>query len=809
MCHKVVSIAIDGATGSFDRLYSYLVPESLFEKAVEGCRVTIPFGRGDSKRQGMIFGCSKEENNGKLKYIYDVTDDTPVLNNEMLKMCEWMKEHTFCTYFDAVHTMLPSGLNYKLADYYYACEDFAAASILSESQQEIYEYLLKNGETSREKLEKIFDNAEQTLSLLEENEAVLRESTPVRKMGDLTRRYVRLAVDENELASIKLTDRQREIAQLVVETGSCAVKELQYFTGASVSVIDALIKKGIFESFEKEVFRTPKALKIQADPKPINLTEEQQNAYNGLLEQLHDEKAHVSLLYGVTGSGKTSVFLKLVDKAVEMGRGVIVMVPEIALTPQIIGIFSNRYGKNVAVFHSAMSLGQRMDEYKRIKQGKANIAIGTRSAVFAPFSDLGLVIIDEEQEHTYKSEKSPRFHARDLAKFRVAYHKGLLCLASATPSVESYSAALSGRYSLFKLTKRYGSAVLPTVVTVDMKKEILNGNSGSISTPLYEAIENALSDGKQAIVLLNRRGHNTYITCPSCGYIATCPNCSVSLTYHSANRRLMCHYCGHSEEMPKKCPQCENDSVRFLGVGTQKVEEELSQLFPNARIVRMDADSTITRESYTKYLTAFANGEYDIMIGTQMVAKGLDFPNVTVVGVIGADKASYSEDYRSFERTFSLLTQVVGRAGRGGYEGQAVVQSTDPDNSIISLASVQDYDAFYNEEIMTRKVMTFPPFCEICVICVTSADRFLAEDTIKELFGRMRELLDGEYKDVKTIVLGPAVAAMPKVNNRYRYRLTVKCRNNQRFRDMLRQAVDMRLKRDVSLSVDINPETVI
>jgi len=809
MCRKIVRIAIDGAAGSFDRLYSYLVPENLSESAVPGCRVTIPFGRGDSKRQGMIFSYSDEAENGKLKQIYDVTDTTPVLNDEMLKMCEWMKEHTFCSFFDAVHTMLPTGLNYKLTDYYYVNEDFVSAGILSKEEKEIYDYLLKNGETSRDKIEKAFDNADEILGFLEENEAVLRECTPVRKMGDLTKRYVRLLLDENELSEIKLTDRQREIAQLVVETGSCAVSEIQYFTGVSASVIDALIKKGVLESFEKEVFRTPKTLKKRGEAKPIVLTDEQQAAFDGLSSQLSGEKAQVSLLYGVTGSGKTQVFLKLVDKAVEQGLGVIVMVPEIALTPQIINIFSNRYGSGVAVFHSAMSLGQRMDEYKRIKQGKANIAIGTRSAVFAPFSNLGLIIIDEEQEHTYKSEKSPRFHARDVAKFRVAYHKGLLCLASATPSIETYSNALSGRYGIFKLTKRYGSAVLPSVTAVDMKKELSDGNSGSISTTLYESVSEALSCGKQAIILLNRRGHNTYITCPSCGYIASCPNCSVSLTYHSANRRLMCHYCGYSEAQMSKCPQCGNENVRFLGVGTQKIEEDLSILFPSARIVRMDADSTITRESYTKYLTAFANGEYDIMIGTQMVAKGLDFPNVTVVGVIGADRAMYSEDYRSFERTFSLLTQVVGRAGRGGSAGQAVIQSTDPENSIITLASMQDYDAFYNEEIMTRKVMTFPPFCDICVVCVTSAERGLAEDTIREIFDKIRSLLDSDYNDVKTIVLGPAVAAMPKVNNRYRYRLTVKCRNNRRFREMLRKAVDMRLKRDASVSIDINPETVI
>lgn len=808
MCRNIVKVAIDGAAGSFDRLYSYAVPPALEREAVPGCRVTVPFGRGDGKRQGLILAFSEQDGERALKELYAVTDSAPVLNDEMLHMCEWLKEHTFCSYFDAVRTMLPAGLCYRLTEYYTANREFSAPELLG-GEREIYDYLLENGETARDKLEKLFKNAADRLETLERYEAVERDCMPVRRMGDLTRRCVRLKAGEDEIGRLKLTARQLEIVQLVAQTGASSVKELQYFTGVSASVINALIKRGVLESFERQAFRVPRRPVHAAASKPVTLTGEQQAAYDGLCRQLDSRTAQVSLLYGVTGSGKTQVFLKLVDRVSEAGRGVIVMVPEIALTPQMIGIFSARYGARVAVLHSAMSLGQRMDEYKRIRQGQARIAIGTRSAVFAPFDDLGLIIMDEEQEHTYKSEKSPRFHARELAKFRAAYHGALLCLASATPSLETYSAALAGRYGLFCLKNRYGGAALPQVTTVDMKKEILAGNSGSISRELYEAIAAALENGRQAIVLLNRRGHNTYITCPSCGYVAVCPNCSVSLTYHSANRRLMCHYCGYSEEKPEKCPQCGSESVRFLGLGTQKVEEELTRLFPSARVVRMDADSTMTRDSYNKYLTAFSAGEYDIMLGTQMVAKGLDFPNVTVVGVIGADHAMYSEDYRGYERTFSLLTQVVGRAGRGQSSGRAVIQSVDPENSVIALACTQDYDAFYREEIMTRKVMVFPPFCDICVICVQSAERALAESAIREIFERLRALLEGEYSDVHTIILGPAAAAVPKISSRYRFRLTVKCRNSRRFRDLLRQAVDLRLKRDVSVTVDLNPETVV
>ena len=808
MGKRKVGVAIDGASGSFDRLYSYAVPEALLSSALPGCRVTVPFGRGDAKRQGMIFSVSDDCGEKPLKELYGVTDSEPALNDEMLKICEWLKEHTFCSYFDAVHTVIPAGLNYKLADYYSADKEFSTPSLLETPEREVYDYLCENGETPLKELEKRFDNADSLLERLEELEAVFRTGMPVRRMGDLTQRFVRVCADEETVNACGLTARQRELADIVAGLGECSVKELLYFTGASASVVNALIKKGVFESYEKEVFRMPPRRRERKNT-PIILTPEQQTAFDGLCAGLSGEKADVSLLFGVTGSGKTQVFLRLVDRVSSSGRGVIVMVPEIALTPQMIEIFSSRYGDSVAVLHSAMSIGRRMDEYKRIRQGKALIAIGTRSAVFAPFSDLGLIIMDEEQEHTYKSEKAPRFHARELAKFRAGYHKAMLCLASATPSLETYGAALTGRYRMFSLTQRYGAATLPEVTMVDMRKEIAGGNSGSISGELYSAIENALKNGKQAIVLLNRRGHNTYITCPSCGYVATCPNCSISLTYHSANHRLMCHYCGYSEEQPKKCPQCGSEIVRFLGAGTQKVEEELKAMLPNAHIARMDADSTMTRDSYSKYFSAFAAGEYDILLGTQMVAKGLDFPNVTVVGVIGADRAAYSEDYRGFERTFSLLTQVIGRAGRGESPGRAIIQTTDPQSNIVSLAKTQDYEAFYNEEIMTRKVMVFPPFCDICVICVQSPDRNAARETADRIFGNIKNLLSGDYKDIRIIILGPAAAAVPKINNRYRFRLTVKCRDSRRFREMLRKSTDIRLKSDVSFFIDINPETVI
>jgi len=800
----VAEIALQGTTNAFDRLYSYAIPPKM--QLDIGCRVLVPFGRGNVKKQGLVFNIT-EGDTDKLKSVLSVIDKEPVLNMEAVKMCEYMHENIFCTYYDAVNAMLPAGISHKLINYYSANVDFSSDSLLSETEKEIFNYLSKNGEKAESDIiSKLSVSKEMLLSLCE-REALIKNSDTKQKMTDATQKWVRL--NEEALSGVKLTPRQKEIVDILCDIETASVKELRYFTGVSASVIENLIAKGILIAFEKQVFRTPYKNKTTPAKKEIILTDEQKAAFDGLLSKYESDKAEVCLLYGVTGSGKTSVFLRLVDEVAEKGKGVIVMVPEIALTPQMIEIFTSRYGNKIAVFHSALSQGQRMDEWKRIKNGDAIIAIGTRSAIFAPFSDLGLIIIDEEQEHTYKSEKSPRFHTRELAKFRIAYHKGLLCLASATPSVESYSKAKGEKYSLFTLKNRYGNAILPTVETVDMKKEILSGNSSPISQTLYDAISETLENKKQAIILLNRRGHNTYISCPDCGYVASCPNCSISMTYHSANKRLMCHYCGHSVAVDDKCPECGKEHLKFMGIGTQKAQEELGLLFPNARILRLDADSTMSRESYSTYLNAFANGEYDILLGTQMVAKGLDFPNVTLVGVLGADSAMYSEDFRSFERMFSLLTQVVGRAGRGNEFGRAIIQTVNPESNIIELAKNQDYDSFYNQEILSRRLLTYPPYCDICTVSTQSIRRDDAVNTINGIFSNIKEMLNGEYNTVKLIVLGPAPCGVAKVNNRYRYRMIIKCKNNKNFRDMLRKAIDIKLVNDVTVSVDMNPETVI
>ena len=809
MCKiSVAHIALDGAIGSYDKMYTYLIPDELRSIAFAGCRVFVPFGRGNTKRIGMIFSLDSQIDISGLKPIISVVDDFPILSDEMLKICIWMHDNVFCTYFDAINTILPTGLKFRLEDYYSANPEFAGATLLESEEAKLFELLCEKGECSSERIKKEFCNSQELIFSLLDKDAIMHTVIPKRKMGDLTRRYLRVG-DSANVNLQKLTPRQREILDTVEIAGEVSIKELQYFTGVSLSVINSLIGKGVLVSFEKQEFRMPPRMGNNRVNSDVELNDEQKTAFLGLKEQLLSSTGEIALLYGVTGSGKTQVYLKLADEAVNSGRGVIIMVPEIALTSQVINIFSSRYGNRVAIFHSAMSLGQRMDEYRRVQTGRALIAIGTRSAVFAPFSDLGLIVIDEEQEHTYKSDKTPRFNARDIAKLRVKYHKGLLCLSSATPSLESFSRAEGGKYALYTLCHRFNNLSLPEVQTVNMREELEDGNSSNISRKLASLVGEQLENGKQSIILLNRRGHNTYVSCSECGFVASCDNCSISLTYHSANKRLMCHYCGHSVPMYKKCPQCGSEFLSFSGAGTQRIEEELSALFPSARILRLDADSTLTRNSYSVNLGDFAAGKYDIMIGTQMVAKGLDFPNVSLVGVIGADRALSGDDYRSFERTFDLLTQVVGRAGRSDGRGIAVIQTSDTDNHIIDLAKRQDYEAFYSEEILDRKLKIYPPYCDLCLIWSQSALESMAKSGIMNIFNAIKDMISLEFSDQHLIILGPNPAFVPRVGGKYRYRMLIKCKNSSRFREMIVKACECGREREVSIGVDINPENII
>ena len=781
----VARIAVENTAYSFDKPFDYLVPKKLADRCKAGMRVLVPFGRGNKKRQGVVLEVLYSQTDG-LKSIICLLDNEPVLSEEMIKTAEFISEHCFCTLYDAIKTMLPAGINYKVTSVYGANEiSDDARSLLSDEQRRVYDYLFSKRKPVKSDVildafgysdTEILDKLAADGILYKSDRAYRRVSDAVMKMA-----AINSGVD---ISKITLTEKQKRVAELIEMSGGVSVKEILYFTGVSSSVIDSLYKKGLIHLYDEEVFRIEKRAADEKAPE-ITLSHEQQKACDSLYYEYRDLKPHTSLLYGVTGSGKTSVFIKLIERVIDDNRGIIVMVPEISLTPQFVSQFSQRFGDKIAVFHSALSLGERLDEYKRVKKGIAKIAIGTRSAVFAPFDNIGLIIMDEEQEYSYKSESSPRYHAREVAKFRCAKNNALLVLSSATPSVETFYYAKNGRYSLYTLSSRYGAAQLPKVITADMNTEVQNGNTTGFSEVLLENLNYNLEHNKQSILLLNRRGHNTFATCRTCGEPVTCPNCSISLTYHSANNRMICHYCGYSVPALDECPTCHSKSIRFGGAGTQKAESDISVIFPDARILRMDTDAVSSKSSYEKMISAFANGEYDILVGTQMVAKGLNFPNVTLVGVLNADQMLYADDYRSYERSFSLLTQVVGRSGRGSSKGIAVIQSYTPDNLIIAMAAKQDYDTFYNTEINVRQAMLYPPFADICLIGFVGENQSQTLRAANAFLSSFISLAKSDYPNLPLRVLGPSPALVVKVSNKFRYKLIIKCKNNREFRKML------------------------
>ena len=628
------------------------------------------------------------------------------------------------------------------------------------------------------------------------------------KIGSKTLKMVRLA--ENDIDFSALTKKQRNVCELLADIGAAGVNEICEFCSVGISVLNTLKKHNIVEFYNKEIMRNPYLTSKEVCKEDIVLSPEQNDAYLQNRQLLG--KSGVSLLFGVTGSGKTQVYLKLIDDVLNEGKDAIVLVPEISLTPQVLEKFRSRYGSKTAVIHSGLSLGERNDEFKRIDRGEAKIVIGTRSAVFAPVHNLGIIIIDEEQEQTYKSERTPRYNARDVAKFRTKYNNALLLLGSATPSIESYSNALKGKYFLSVLTERYGNAVLPNVVCVDMKNEMRNGNKSCISSVLRESLIEAVENNKQAILLINRRGYNTFIACNECGHILTCPNCSISLTYHSYNNRLTCHYCGYTKRLDNKCDNCQSNSVRYSGYGTQRIEEEVSALVPGAKVLRMDADTTSTKFSHEKLLNQFAQKEYNILIGTQMVAKGLDFEDVSLVGVVNADNSLYDESYSANERAFDLITQVIGRAGRRDTQGKAIIQTVNPYNEIIEFASNQDYNAFYESEIQMRRLMIYPPFCDIFLATFTGDNENDVALCSKEFFETMVKLNNSQYSDVKLVALGPTPAKISKINNSYRYRLALKTKNNKRIRQMitniLKSVQKNKLYSKVSIGISLNPADI-
>ncbi|MBQ8894211.1 MAG: primosomal protein N' [Clostridia bacterium] len=800
----VCRVAIDQIVQKIDRDYDYLLPGSFASSVLPGMRVLVPFGNGNVLKKAMVFSVFEEENPLNLKSIVRVLDQAPMLDEQHLRLAEWMADQYFITRYQAIRCMIPRGLDFKINEIFALNPD---RKEFPPEYQELVAYMQETGKAVRRsdfpaKLKKRCIPAFRDGVLIEEIRSV-------RNIGDLKEKKIRLAVpvDQIEIYLSELDHRyekQRDLLSLFLDEPVLSAKDALYYSGCGPSTVKTLSQKGLIEVYHEARERIPyRSMERSEERQPIHLEEEQNLAYRGISASFDQEGVH--LLHGVTGSGKTHVFMRLMDDLTAAGRSVLMLVPEIALTPQMLGKFYLRYGDCVSVLHSGLSIGEKADEWKKIHSGAAKIVVGTRSAVFAPLKNLGLIIMDEEHESTYKSETSPRFHARDIARF-LSHHLHIpLLLASATPAIESYYLAERGSYRLHTLTKRYNNASLPDVQLIDMRQEITAEGSKMFSESLKTALEETLATQEQAILFLNRRGMHSVVGCSSCGAVAKCPSCGIALTYHKPNQRLMCHYCGYNIKRFYKCPECSSEHIKMLGLGTQYVEEELQAMFPSVRILRMDMDTVDSYISYGDLLSSFRSGKYDIMLGTQMVAKGLDFPAVTLVGILQADMSLYTDDFRANERTFNLLTQVCGRSGRSGRPGRAIIQTYCPEHQVISLSKDQDYLQFYRQEIAFRKLVGYPPFCDILLIVAEGFSEQAVAAGMGTIYRFLQKASNEVYKDIPLRLLSPVVPRIGMLRGRYRMQMLVKCRNSARLRQLIRDCRDLELPNGLQVLYNMNP----
>ena len=807
----IAQIAVSAAIYAIDKPYSYWVPPQL--SVAPGMRVLVPFSQGNRRVEGMVLAVTDGEETG-LKSVAAVLDESPVLSEPLLHLAAFLRERYFCTFYDAVKAMLPAGLWFSVQEEW-TLEVPVDEAKVAKSHRDALAILQaaadRGGVIRAQELRQAVDPAllERYLPYLQNKHYLRSNRTFDRRVRDKSEEIASLAVPWEEAvqyaqSKARSAPMQREVLTLLAQLGSVSAKELCYFTGATMATVRRLERLGFLSLSLRPVFRTP--LPPPGDPVPLPVLNESQNAaYTGLAALQDREKPGAALLYGVTGSGKTSVYVRLIARTLEQGRSAVLLVPEIALTPQLIATLVGYFGKTVAVLHSGLRVTERYDEWRRIRQGGARVVIGTRSAVFAPVQQLGLLIVDEEQEHSYKSENSPRYHAREAALYRGAKEGALVLLGSATPSVETMYLARQGTYALFTLGQRFHGGALPEVRIVDLKEELRRGNGTSISLPLQEALRETMDQGRQSILFLNRRGAGQYRICVQCGAVPTCPRCSVSLTYHAANHRLLCHYCGHSEPVQDRCPQC-GGMVKTMGVGTQRIEAELRTLFPDREILRMDADTVSATNTHEDILSRFEREKIPILVGTQMVTKGLNFENVTLVGVIDADLSLYVNHFRAAETTFSLLTQVVGRAGRGQYQGRALIQTMSPQHRVIELAARQDYDAFFSMELSLRQLQGLPPFRDLFTVTFLSRIEGWAVSGAARF--RAMVLRQSPGWGTALTVLGPSPAPVVKVNNTFRYRLVLQTSGSRPLRRhlaaVLKAFLQDRANRGVTAYVDIN-----
>lgn len=807
-------IAVSAANFAIDKPYSYRIPAVLTVKP--GQRVQIPFGRSNQRTEGVVLTVEAGEEEG-LKPIEKCLDEEPILTETQLRLAAFMRERYFCTFYDAIRAMLPAGLWFRTKETLALTEDrsWKDRTIRKDGARALLEFLESMGGEAEEGAVQRLIPQEEALSevvrYLVGKKWITARKEFFRRGGDKTEKIVTLAVSGEEAMAYasrrpKSAAMQKSVLELLSSVGSGAVKDICYYTGASMATISRLEKLGYVFFSQRPVLRC-REIQPAAIEGPLVLKEEQESCFRGLMAQLQEPEPGVALLYGVTGSGKTAVYLKLIQRSLDLGKSAMLLVPEIALTPQLLGLLAAYFGEKVAVLHSSLSPGERYDQWQRVRKGEAAVVVGTRSAVFAPCAP-GLIILDEEQEHSYKSENTPRYSAKEIAIWRGAKEKALVLLGSATPSIETMYRAKTGAYQLYTLRTRYNGKALPRVDIVDLREEVKLGNDTSLSVPLRQAILETHKEGKQTILLLNRRGNSRALVCVDCRKTPECPGCSLPLTYHSANHRLMCHYCGYSQPVPRRCPSCDGP-LKTMGTGTQKVQEEMAALFPDLEVCRMDADTVSAANTHEQILNRFQKEKVPVLIGTQMVAKGLNLPEVTMVGALDADLSLYTGGYRAGETTFNMLTQVVGRAGRGDTPGHAIIQTFAPEHQVIRLAAKQDYDGFYELELPLRRVQNVPPFGDIATVTFTGQD----EKSVLRGAAKFRDSLNGclkepAYEGESCTVLGPAPCVVPKINYQFRFQLTLRCRMTRQLRlllaYLLRQFKQDRLNRGVNAYIDVN-----
>ena len=810
----IAKIAVSAANFAIDKPYSYYIPQEM--SLAPGMRVVVPFGKGNHRTEGVVLSVQEGAQTG-LKTVLESLDSESLVSEEMLRMAAMLRQRYFCTFYDAIRAILPAGLWYQTKDTYSLTEDrsWQEKKLRQEDGRRILTHLEDlGGSADGSALKKVLQDDEafeKAIAYLLRNKWITASIDYLHKMNEKTERVATLATTVEEAmdyasARSKSALMQKNVLELLCSLGTASVKELCYYTGAKTATINRLAQLGYITLSERKVLRCREITKATLDG-PLVLNEEQKQAYVGLSEQMAMDTPGVALLYGVTGSGKTSVYIKLIEKTLESGKQAMLLVPEIALTSQLLSLMAAYFDDKVAVLHSSLPAGERFDQWNRVRSGEAGVIIGTRSAVFAPCNNLGLVILDEEQEHSYKSENAPRYSAKDVALWRGAKNNALVLFGSATPSIETMFYAKSGIYKLYQLKKRYNGRNLPLVEIVDMRKEMEQGNDSSLSYPLQDAMGKMMENGKQTILFLNRRGNSRALICIDCRQVPECPRCDERLTYHSANNRMMCHYCGYSQDVPKRC-SC-GGTLKSVGTGTQKVEQEISQLFADAKVARMDTDTVTALNPHDKILEKFQTEKTHVLLGTQMVAKGLNLPDVSLVGVLDGDMGLYNGSYRAAETTFNMLTQVVGRAGRGDTAGQAIIQTMTPEHKVITLASQQDYDGFYEMEIALRKLLLHPPFGDLVVVTFTGKyERQVLRGATKFKSSVLNCMNDPAYREEQCTVLGPAACAVPKINFSYRYRLTLKCKFTPALRElvahMLRQSSTDRENRGVTVFADVN-----